>query len=158
MCFDQDGKTVGSASTDGAFCFWEGATGKELRRIKARRVEGLALSPDGKTVAGWGEDHGPGLQVQGQVRLWDVETAREVRNWNSNGANSLAFSPNGKLIAQGSGADLLVQVRDVATGKELQSLGKHHGGVTAVAFSPDGKTLVVACMDHSITLWELATG
>jgi RNA polymerase sigma factor (sigma-70 family) len=162
LFFAPDGKTFVSASTDGTFCFWEAATGKELRRIKtptkARHVEGLALSPDGKTVASWGQDDGPGLQVQGQVHLWDVDTGREVRAWNSNGTRSLAFSPNGKLIAEGSGTDLLVRVRDVATGKEVHSLGKHHGGVTAVVFSPDGKTLVVACMDHSLTLWELATG
>jgi RNA polymerase sigma factor (sigma-70 family) len=160
--FAPDGKTLVSAGTNGTFCFWDAATGKELRRIKtptkARHVEGLALSPDGKTVAGWGQDDGPGLQVQGQVHLWNVDTGREVRNWNSDGTASLAFSPNGKLIAEASGSDQMLPVRDVATGQVVHSLGKHHGGLTAVAFSADGKTLIVACYDYSLTLWELATG
>jgi WD40 repeat protein len=60
-----------------------------------------------------------------------------------------SFSPDGKFVATGSefvegSRDITdvgrVQVWDAATGKLLAQ--SHQGGVTSVAFSPDGKTVV----------------
>ena len=34
----------------------------------------------------------------------------------------------------------------------------HNGGITAVAFSPDGKTIVTASWDLTVRLWDIATG
>ncbi len=43
-------------------------------------------------------------------------------------------------------------------GAALMVLTGHYGGVAAIAFSPDGTTLATASYDHTVRLWEVATG
>ena len=47
---------------------------------------------------------------------------------------------------------------DVATGKEIRRCQGHQGGVSSVAYSPDGKTLASGSADKTMRLWDVATG
>jgi WD40 repeat protein len=72
----------------------------------------------------------------------------------------VAVSPDGKMIASGA-SDQTVRLWETATGRELfPPLTGHGDKVTALAFSPDGKTLVSAggTEDRTLKVWNTATG
>jgi uncharacterized protein with WD repeat len=72
---------------------------------------------------------------------------------------SVTFSPDGKTLASGSGFDSnVVQLWDVASGKNIATFNGHKEYVHEVAFSPDGKTLASGSRDKTIKLWDVATG
>ena len=47
---------------------------------------------------------------------------------------------------------------DSATGKHVQTLGPHTGGVIRLAFEPQTKLIAVGCRDGMVKLWRLDSG
>ena len=130
---------------------------------RARGVNGVAFSPDGKLLASADDD--------GTVRLWNPATGQAVGKPLSadkpvpgelvDAVNGVAFSPDGKLLAS-AGNDGTVRLWNPATGQPIGSplpadTGAD-GGVNGVAFSPDGKLLASADADGTVRLWNPATG
>ena len=52
----------------------------------------------------------------------------------------------------------LIQLWDVATGKEIRRIGMGKTRINQAVLAPDGKTLATAATDKTIRLWDLATG
>jgi WD40 repeat protein len=69
---------------------------------------------------------------------------------------SMAVYPARNLIALGA-ADNDIIILDLKNFKKLKILAKHQGEVSAVAFSPDGKTLASGSLDSTIILWNTST-
>jgi WD40 repeat protein len=80
---------------------------------------------------------------------------------------TLAFSPDGKSIVAARNTPsergvFVVTIWDANSGGELATLPtqpqhiEHTGVISAVAFSPDGRTLATGSLDHSIRLWDVA--
>ncbi len=173
LAFSKDGKALASVGGDGMVYVWDLTTDKQRLLFKAydgSAVACVAISPDGKSLATGGVGMGHRTLV-----LWDLATGKElyILGDNGQGVDAVAFSPDGKLLASGSNnltwfgrphgqrppaAGSVVQLWDVATGKEVRTLQREAGGVSGVAFSSDGKTLASASHDGTARLWDVGTG
>ena len=67
--------------------------------------------------------------------------------------DGLAFSPDNTVLIL-SLINGGIQLRDVTTGKILNTLDGHTGSPNVFLFSPDGKTLVSTADDGTILLWD----
>src|SRR5256714_1852845 len=84
------------------------------------------------------------------------------------GATGLTYSPDGRLMATTTFFSNQVKLWEVATGRELRALAVAGGtgsslfqmlsGVTALAFSRDGRLLAAGARDNAITIWDTKTG
>ncbi len=120
------------------------------------RVNALAFSPDGKSLA-----VGSGAPSRGgDITLWDAVTGRlvqAVRDRHSDAVLSLDFSPDGKLIASG-GADKQVRVSEVTSGKLLKTFEGHTHHVMGVAWRADGRVLASSGADNAVKIWDWIKG
>jgi RNA polymerase sigma factor (sigma-70 family) len=150
--FAPDGKMAASLARDGkSFRLWDVATGKDLRQ--------LATEPGGLLSSSFSEDgkYFASCAGEGPIRVWEVATGKEVRQFTRSGLHSaLALSPDGKYLAAAPHASRKpLAIREVATGREVHRLLSEPITITALAFSPDGKTLAVGC---GFLLWDTRTG
>lgn len=105
------------------------------------------------------------------IQLFSVETGKKVQQISALGVNQrfgngiypIAFAPDGKAIAR-AGAEhedkktvALIQLLEVASGKEIQKLRVELGDFFAIAFAPDGKKLA-GSDDGTVHVFDLETG
>ncbi len=167
-----DGKLFVASARAGEMRLYEAETGKELRVLEESKarfgVRINAFSPDGRFVAAHlsgstSPDDKPIWEATHW--LWDVATGKRVRrlgeprkvpyhpNW-----SGAAFSWDGRLLATGSLQEGSIRLWDMATGAEVRSLAGPPGPHRQLAFTRDGKRLIVTGKDGPIRVWDVATG
>jgi WD40 repeat protein len=120
------------------------------------RTVALAFSPGDRLLAQ--------VTVGGKVRVWNLDRAERLRQWTvrPGPVQTVAFSPDSRWLASASyGPE--VTLWPVDEPKQANPPAKrrtvHAGGsrVTAFAFSPDGKQLVIATSDGAAKVHDLAS-
>jgi WD40 repeat protein len=157
--FGADGKSLLTAGQDGTLRLWDLGTGKEIRRFD-RRLAGA-----------------PGFPAPGDGRRPPVATPLMIGG--PGGGFCAALSTDGKILAA-TGAGV-VQLWEVETGKELrqirlaavnmpgmkagtplprpaQVLQGAAGALSALLFSPDGRTLAGRASNGGLFVWEVESG
>jgi len=154
LMFADGGRTLVTGSHLAPICRWDVATGAARGAPLADSADTwrTALSPDGR--------HLFAACYERPVRQWELATGRLVRefrreSWDGN----CALSPDGRTLLTGAAHDRTAQLWDVATGRPRGvPLAGEHGGQSAVAVSPDGRTCVTGGADRAIRFWDVATG
>jgi len=108
-------------------CTYRGHNGK---------VNALAWSPDGKSIASGSDDK--------TVQVWDAVTGGNVITASeSYSVKSISWSQQSDLIAYGSG-DATVQIWDRGSQQKIYAYRSHSSPVIAVAWSPTSPTSPLA--------------
>jgi WD40 repeat protein len=115
-------------------------------------VQSVAVTADGRYVAGGGED--------GFVRVWELETGREVGGVRriEGEVRRVVFSPDGSRVAAAGSEGFVRQWSTTSSEESAPPLRGHDGSVRALAYDPTGRVLATAGQDSVVILWDAASG
>ncbi len=142
LAFGQDGRSLivaeGTPHSSGVVRVFDVESGKQTSSFEEPKdvVYSLALSPDGKLLAGGGAD--------GVAYIWNMEQMKVAATIEDHGdwVLGVSFSPDGKFLATAS-ADYSSQVWEVGTWKSVKRL-LQTDTVHGAAYSADGTLLALA--------------
>ncbi|QEG27161.1 ECF RNA polymerase sigma factor SigE [Gemmata obscuriglobus] len=155
VAFSPDGTTVATAAGDRRLRLWNAADGTWRADLTADAdpLAYVGFQPDGTLIEAGG----------GRVRFWDTVRGAQSRPpvRAEDTADAYLLSGDGTLLARAGlfGAGM----REVATGREIGAgAGMPDGLVHAVAFAPDGRSVVTAAYSESaggsLYLWDATDG
>ncbi|HEV3343139.1 MAG TPA: protein kinase [Pirellulales bacterium] len=147
-----DGGMVGvSTEENGANQILDLETGVVLQNLDRHPLgEVRALSGDGRWAAssGWHSD---------RVQLWEAGTGRKVHEWVVGKRTFVSFTPDSRTLIISRGDEFTFW--DVETLRQIQRLPRDGTPFPGwVAFSPDGRLMVLEMAPAVLHLKEVATG
>ncbi|MEZ6064579.1 MAG: Gfo/Idh/MocA family oxidoreductase [Planctomycetaceae bacterium] len=160
LLFSPDGQTLYVGGYQ-QIQVWNIADKKKQATWRGHRgyVRDMVFSPDGTQVATASED--------ATVRIWQTNAGDAdaiVLETGEFPVLGVAWSPDGQLLATAAGDEArltkpgLVKLWNASDRTLVRELPPHKMVATDVAFSPDGKTLLVTGFDEQVTFYEVASG
>jgi WD40 repeat protein len=148
--FSPNGRFVVTASADHTAGIWT-SSGVHVHTFSHPvPVNTAAFSPDSRLVATGAAD--------GRVRIWNVDSAQPIETLpGRSSVDHLAFDPKRGLLAAAA-SDHAVRLWSTSTWKPERTLRGHHGRVTALSFSHNGKLLLTGSTDTTAKVWNLDSG
>ncbi|XP_078619457.1 WD repeat-containing protein 3-like [Branchiostoma floridae x Branchiostoma japonicum] len=87
------------------------------------------------------------------VKLWNRSTQQCIRTMPSGYALCSTFAPGDQQVIIGTKTGKL-QIFDIGSGSQLQSVDAHQGAVWSIALSPDKRGLVSGGADKLVKFWD----
>jgi WD40 repeat protein len=154
--FSPDGSLLATAGYDGRALLWNVESGEFVREVGRHNgaIYDLAFSPDGAVVTTASGDE--------TAKLWRVSDGVRLDTLHQPQGEQFctAFSPDSAHVFV-AGADNRIRMYAFVSRAEpeinpvLRSRFAHEGGIVAMAVSQDGKRLVSAGDDRSVSVWRL---
>jgi WD40 repeat protein/predicted Ser/Thr protein kinase len=149
LAISPDGKTLVTAGSDGRAIRWDLGTGKTI---------GPPLQHDSCVLKAVFTRDGSKLLTStrgGTLHAWDLRTGRGTDlPPPGTETDGLALAPDGRWFATGTGFGV-VRLWDTASLRPAGPVYRHPAGVSAVAFSRDGRRLAMGMADGGIHVVEL---
>ncbi len=146
LAFTPDGQILAARDDPGGdgVRLWDVASGKELKILKTTGDGGLAISHDGKFLAGGGSF------------LWNLLTGEVLRKIDQD-AKYVSFSPDDKLLA-GTDSDDGIMLRSVDDGEEIGKFRGYRNRTESITFDPGGKEIITGNLDNTVMFWDIDSG
>jgi WD40 repeat protein/serine/threonine protein kinase len=149
LALSPDGRTLATGGRDRQVVRWNVASGERLEPalLHDSNVVRITFTQDGQQLIT--------STRGGTVHVWDSSTGRP-QDLPAQGSEvtGLDVRSDGRILATGSGGGI-VRLWDTATWQPVGQTSVFSASVTAVAFSPDSKTLAVGQDDGTIGLTTL---
>jgi tRNA A-37 threonylcarbamoyl transferase component Bud32 len=152
LAFSPDGASLAAGDYQDTTCLWNLGSSASPTLLTGpggqQDATAVAFSPDGSTLASGYTD--------GKVYLWNVSSQTHTVISEPATVWGVAFSKSGLLaIGDGDGSTYLVDPASGQASNTLADPASGSQGVGAVAFSPNGKTLVAGDTDGTTYLWRI---
>jgi WD40 repeat protein len=152
LALSEEGRSLIAGYWNGNAVSWDTAVGSKSGTYKThqRGVWSVGFSPDGKQMLTG--------SIDGAI-LWNTVTKDKIRAFKGP-AQTTAFSPDGTTVLTWSGELPQVPILwDAASGARLHKFKgrKDFQQNTRVAFSPDGKRVLLVYVDGQVDLWDMST-
>jgi WD40 repeat protein len=141
---------------------WDLKTGKKLAEVEDTAAGGHVF------VAAVNDSHAVVSSGSGKLKAYDYESGKQGevidagRPTGDFVTGPVVVSPDGKRFVSAGASEeagmFSVKVHEWPSGRVLHTFTGHHAPISAIAFSPDGKTLATGSHDATVLLWDLSEG
>jgi WD40 repeat protein len=153
LAFSPDGKQIafgcGLPGRDGETLIWSpDGTGPAIKYNGGKdTVEAVAFRGDGKALLAGANDN-----TAQYFGAWPAASATKLDEHNGR-VTAVAFSPRTDFVFVTGGMDRIVKVWDPSTVHTVVNFDQSEGGITGLAFLPNGTQFVGSSLDGKLYWW-----